>query len=250
MIKLKAPKEIEIMEDGGKILWQVLTHLKQMAQVGVTTLELDKEAERKILATGAEPSFKKVPNYKFATCLCVNEVVVHGLPGSYKLKNGDLLGIDVGLFYKGFNTDAAWTIIVGKTDDEEKIKFLETGERALAKAIEKAREGNYVGNISQVIQETVEKAGYSVVRALVGHGIGKKLHEDPQVPGFCDQVVTKTPHLKNGMTVAIEVIYNMGSPEVVYENDGWTVAAKDGQISGLFEKTIAVTRNKPIVLTA
>lgn len=241
------------MAEGGKILWQILTHLKQMVQVGVTTLELDQEAERKILAAGAEPSFKRVPNYKFSTCLCVNEVVVHGLPGSYKLKKGDFLGIDVGIFYKGFNTDVAWTVVVGNKEsrimNHGKKKFLQAGKEALEKAICVAMEGNYVGNISQTIQETIEKAGYSVVRSLVGHGIGKKLHEDPQVPGFCNQAVTKTPRLKNGMTLAIEVIYNMGSPEVVYGDDGWTVVAEDGQTSGLFEKTVAITMTKPIVLT-
>lgn len=255
MIGRKTVKDIELMAPGGKILWKILLKLREGAQEGVTTQELDHEAERLIKEAGGEPSFKKVPKYRFATCLCVNEVIVHGLPSVYQLKKGDLLGVDVGMFYQGFHTDAAWTIMVGKpgVDDglsEEKKKFLKIGEKALEKAIEATREGNHVGDISREIQETIEGAGYSVVRALVGHGIGRKLHEHPQIPGFLTRKVGKTPLLESGMTLAIEVIYNMGGPEVVYRNDGWTIATKDGYPSGLFEKTVAVTKDGPIVLTA
>lgn len=254
MIRLKTPEEVEIMAEGGKILAGILSCLEKKAQPEATTLELDQEAEKEILAAGGEPSFKMVPNYTFSSCLCVNEVVVHGLPTDYKLKRGDLLGIDVGLFYKGFHTDMAWTIIVGNQEsevrDQEKKKFLQVGEVALKKAIEVAREGNHIGNISQAIQEAIEEGGYSVVRSLVGHGVGRKLHEDPQIPGFLTQAVEKTPLLRRGMTLAIEVIYNMGTSRVVYRDDDWTIATYDGSLSALFEKTIAVAKEEPIVLTA
>lgn len=266
MIKLKTPKQIRLMAEGGRILNRILTRLEKKTQVGVTTRQLDREAEELILAAGGKPSFKTVPNYRFATCLCVNEVVVHGLPTDYKLKEGDILGIDVGIFYKGFHTDAAQTIIVKNQElrrhgrrsllpqsgimDHEKRKFLEAGKEALKKAISACRDGNHVGDISRTIQETVEGEGFNVVRNLVGHGIGEKLHEDPQVPGFVSRPKEKTPLLKKGMTLAIEVIYNLGVPEVVFQKDGWTVTTKDGRISGLFEETVAITDKEPIVLTA
>lgn len=255
MIKLKDPKEVQIMAEGGKILAGILSRLEKKARPGITTLELDQEAEKEILAVGGEPSFKMVPNYNFSSCLCVNEVVVHGLPTDYKLKKGDLLGIDVGLFYKGFHTDMAWTMLVEAEDDEEaeilkKKRFLQTGKLALMRAIGEAKEGNRIGDISRVIQETIERAGYRVVRTLVGHGVGRKLHEDPQIPGFLTQAVEKTPLLTRGMTLAIEVIYNMGSSRVVYRNDVWTIATQDASLSALFEKTVAVAKEEPIVLTA
>ena len=264
MIEIKNEKEIKLMAEGGRILSRILVQLRKKAQVRVTTRDLDREAEELILAAGGKPSFKMVPNYKFATCMCVNEVVVHGLPADYKLREDDILGIDVGIFYKGLHTDMAWTVIIGNQEPvysprfgeagrqagQGKRRFLETGKKALKKAISAAREGNHVGDISRAIQETIEGAGFSVVRNLVGHGVGKKLHEDPQIPGFASRLKEKTPPLKRGMTLAIEVIYNWGEAEVVFQKDGWTVATKDGQISGLFEKTVAVTDKEPIVLTA
>ena len=254
MVKLKSPSEIEKMAQGGRILGGILSHLKKKAQEGVTTREIDEEAEKEILKSGGQPSFKMVPNYRFSTCLCVNEEVVHGLPSDYHLKRGDLLGIDIGLFYQGFHTDMAQTIIIGEksltaSEISEKKKFLSVGQEALEKTIQVSQEGNHLGHISQTIQEIIEESGYAVVRALVGHGIGRKLHEDPQVPGFLSGEIEKTPLLKKGMTLAIEVIYNMGGAEVVYRNDGWTIASQDGSLSGLFEKTIAVDGEKPIVLT-
>ncbi|MDP3998797.1 MAG: M24 family metallopeptidase [bacterium] len=271
MIKIKTQEEIQVMAEGGRILGRVLTHLVKNARPGITTLELDREAEKEILEAGGEPSFKTVPRYKFTTCLCVNEVVVHGIPTDYRLQKGDILGIDVGLLYKGFHTDAAWTVIVGNQEsrrrqdsltswrssgpkaagvrDQGGKRFLEVGKEALKKAISVAREGNHVGDISQAIQTVVEGAGYSVVRTLVGHGIGRKLHEDPEVPGFVTGKPEVSPLLREGMTLAIEVIYNMGSAEVTYRKDGWTIASWDGSLSGLFEKTVAITKAEPIILT-
>lgn len=254
MVKLKSAEEVKIMAEGGRILAGILSQLKKQAVVGKSLLELNREAEEKILSVDGKPSFKMVPNYHFATCLCVNGVVVHGLPTDYRLKEGDILGIDIGLFYKGFHTDTAWTILienqtVSNPDRQKKVQFLKTGEEALERAIKVVHQGKHIGDISRVIQETVEKAGYNVVRVLVGHGIGRKLHEDPQVPGFLNRVIEKTPPLKKGMTLAIEVIYNMGNTEVVYRDDGWTIATEDGSLSGLFEKTVAVMDEGPIVLT-
>lgn len=254
MIFLKTDSQIKIMLEGGKKLARVLELVKERVKVGITTKELDRIAELLIKKEGGKPSFKMVSGYKFATCMCVNNCVVHGLPDKYKLKDGDILGIDIGMFYRGFHTDMAWTIRVSDSKfsilNSKIEEFLRTGELALKRAIEKAVIGNRIGHISQAIQETIEEAGYSVVRQLVGHGIGRELHEEPQVPGFLKGGIEGTPELKEGMTLAIEIIYNLGKPEVCYKNsDGWTIITSDGSLSGLFEKTIAITKNGPLTLT-
>ncbi len=254
MIDIKSSKEIRIMQKGGKILsetlWEVLSHIK----VGVSELELDQLAEKLIIEKGAEPGFKKVKGYNHSICVSTNEVVVHGIPTAYEFKEGDVVGIDCGVFYKGFHTDMAETIKV--KSEKLKVKsnnideFLEEGKKALEEAIKVAIVGNRIGHISKVIQNIVEGAGYSVVRSLIGHGVGKNLHEEPEVPGFLKGNISKTPKLKEGMTIAIEVIYNMGKSEVEYANkDGWTIKTKDGSLSGLFERTIEITKNSPRVLT-
>lgn len=250
MIEIKNESQIQLMAEGGQILGQILKQLIKMARAGVSTRDLDQEAEDLIGKALGRPSFKMVPNYKFATCLCVNEVVVHGLPSIYILKEGDILGIDVGIFYKGFHLDAARSLVVGNSlKFKEKEEFLKTGEKAMIEAIQVARVRNRVGDISKVIQQIVEAAGYSVVRELTGHGIGRTLHEEPPVPCFLEGEITKTPLLKAGMTLAIEVIYNQGGSGVVFDQDGWTVRTKDDKLSGLFEDTVAITNRGPIVLT-
>lgn len=256
MIRIKTKEEIKIMAEGGKKLSRILKFLIKKAKSGVRTKEIDKIAESLIKKEGGEPSFKKVKGYSFSTCLCVNDCVVHGLPSSYRLKEGDILGIDVGIFYKGFHTDMAWTIRVGGSTKKEKRKkdeidaFLIAGEEALNMAIKKAKIGNHIGDISKAIQTIIEKKGYSVVRQLVGHGVGEKLHEEPQIPCFLIGRIKKTPVLKEGMTLAIEVIYNQKGPKVCYKNhDGWSIVTQDKSLSGLFEKTIAITKNGPLVLT-
>ncbi|TSC54376.1 MAG: hypothetical protein LiPW16_25 [Microgenomates group bacterium LiPW_16] len=249
MIPIKTKEEIEKMKEGGKILAKILEEIKKEVKSGITTLELDKRAEELIKQSGGKPSFKMVKGYKWITCMCVNEVVVHGVPGNYKLKEGDVLGIDIGLFYKGFHTDMAWTLRV-QTQNDEVDRFLEAGKRALEEAIKMAKVGNYVGHVSQAIQETIEKAGFSPVRALVGHGVGRNLHEEPQIPCFLRGKIEDTPKLKEGMTLAIEIIYNQGKPEVVYgSDDGWTIKTADGKLSGLFEHTVAVLEGGPEILT-
>ena len=254
MINSKTKEEIKIMQEGGRILAKVLRELLQNIRPGVTELEIDRLAEKLIKGYGAEPGFKKVRGYKFSICVSTNDVVVHGIPTNYKFKTGDVIGIDCGVFYKGFHTDMAETIIVSnsksQTTNPKIDKFLGTGRKALNAGIKKAKAGNRVGDISKTIQEIVEGAGYSVVKSLVGHGVGKDLHEEPEVPGYLAVKLEKTPKLTEGMTIAVEVIYNMGKDEVMYkEDDGWTISTGDGSLSGLFERTIAITQNGPVILT-
>jgi methionyl aminopeptidase len=254
MIHLKTEKEIEIMRIGGKILAEVLGEVIGNVKVGISELELDQLAEKLILKKGGEPGFKKVEGYRHTICISTNDVVVHGIPTNYKLKEGDKVGIDCGVYYKGFHADMAQTVRIRNPKSEirndKEDRFLETGERAMWEGIKAAKLGKRIGDISKTIQEIVESQGYSVVRNLIGHGVGKELHEDPEVPGFLSSSILKTPLLKEGMTIAIEVIYNMGKKEVIYGNrDGWTIKTKDGSLSGLFERTIAITKQGPEILT-
>lgn len=254
--EIKTEKEIGIMKKGGKILAWVMMETIKKVRPGLTTKELDQFAEKLIKEKGGQPSFKMVPKYHWATCMCVNDCVVHGVPNEYQLKEGDILSVDIGVFYQGFHTDMARTFRVQskklKTKDqepEEISRFLETGQLALEKAIEQAKAGNRVGHISKAIEQVIEGQGYSVVKDLVGHGVGRKLHEPPQIPCFLAVPLRETPLLKKGMTVAIEVIYNQGKDEIVKKSDGWTVLTKDGKLSALFENSVAITDKGPIVLT-
>lgn len=249
MIDIKTPQELKIMAHGGHILAEVLFALLEFIKPGVSELEIDELAERLIREKGGEPGFQKVPGYRHTICVSTNDVVVHGIPTHYKFKEGDVVGIDCGVYYKGFHTDMAETIKVKSQKDEIDL-FLETGKRALEGAIQVAKPGNRIGHISQMIQKIVEEAGYSVVRSLIGHGVGRSLHEEPEVPGFLTGKISDTPLLSEGMTIAIEVIYNRGKFDVVYANkDGWTIKTKDSSLSGLFERSVAITKNGPIVLT-
>lgn len=242
-------EKIQAMREGGAKLGAILQKLLQKAAPGVSLLEIETLADRMIVEAGGEASFKTVKGYKWATCLCVNDVVVHGIPTQYHLKGGDLLTIDVGILYKGFHTDTAWTKCIGSQNEDSK-KFLKTGEEALWQAIAQARVGNRVGHISQTIQRIVEGAGYGIVKTLVGHGVGRELHEAPQIPGFIKAPVESTPELISGQTIAIEIIYAMGSGVVVYPNDdGWSIATRDGSLTAVFEHTIAVTEGEAEVLT-
>lgn len=255
MIDIKSEKEIQIMREGGKILAEVLLEVLDHVKPGVSELELDTLAERLIKEKGGEAGFKKVKGYSHTICTSTNDVVVHGIPTTYKLKLKDIIGIDCGVYYKGYHTDVAHTVRVQnpkpKTQNYDKIdRFLETGKRALTEAIKVARIENRIGHISQTIQKIIEGQGYSVVRSLMGHGVGKALHEEPEVPGFLSSKIENTPSLREGMTIAIEVIYNMGKADVVYfNNDGWTIKTKDNSLSGLFERTVAITKDGPMILT-
>jgi methionyl aminopeptidase len=256
MIPIKTKEDLEKMKIGGKILAEVIFEVINRAKPGVTELELEKFAEDLIVARGGYPGFKKVAGYKFATCISTNDVIVHGIPGNYSLKEGDVFGVDCGVYLDGFFTDMSETRRVSNQISniknqkyDEVDKFIETGKFALNEAIKQAKVGSRIGNISKTIQEIVEGAGYSVVRELIGHGVGRKLHEEPEVPGFLVGKIENTPLLKEGMTIAIEVIYNMGKPGVRHADDQWTIKTKDGSLSGLFERTVAITKTGPIVLT-
>lgn len=255
MIDSKIPQEIAIMQEGGTKLGVILQKLLEYAQPGVSLLSIDTMADEFIREAGGEASFKTVPGYRWATCLCVNEVVVHGIPTERVLGQGDVLTIDIGILYQGFHTDTAWTKIIANRESrianrEEKTKFLHAGQLALERAINQAKIGNRVGHISQTIQQIVEGAGYGVVRTLVGHGVGRTLHEEPQIPGILKTSIEQTPELTEGMTIAIEIIYAAGSPVVVYDNDdGWSIASKDRSLTAVFEHTVAVTQKGPIILT-
>lgn len=235
--------ELRLMRESGKIASAALKKALKTVGVGVTGLEIDKIAEKEIYRLGGDLSYKSVPGYKYATCITVNEQVVHGLPSDKKLKKGDLVSIDLAVEYKGWHTDCAWSVVVGGGENE----FLKVGEKALWEAVAKAQVGNRIGDISASIQETVEGAGFKVVRSLVGHGVGKHLHEEPEIPG----VGTKGtgPILRSGMTLAIEVIYAAGSSELSLGSDGWTYSTTDNSLGGLFEMSVVVGKDKAEVLT-
>ena len=256
--------ELSLMRKSGEITAKALKAVLKAVKAGITLIELDKIAEAEIKKNGAQPGFMTVPGYKWATCVTINHEVVHGIPRDIKLAKGDLFSVDVGALLNGWHTDAAWSVIVGyesgvkdqeKTDPSTssqddfsaKNRFLKAGEEAMWQGINQARSGNRIGDIGASMQKVVEGAGYSVVRSLVGHGIGKKLHEDPEVPGFGK--AGKGLPLKKDMTIAIEAIYNQGGPDVVLDKDGWTISSVDGSLGGLFEQTVAVAKNGPIVLT-
>ena len=259
MTHLKSDKQISTMKEGGKRLRYVLEQTLEQVVPGKTAYEIDQFADRLIQKQGGYPSFKRVNGYKWATCICVNDCIVHGVPKKQEIiKENDVVTVDVGMMYKELNTDTSWTIRVESSNVnsqmsnvEEIDHFLEVGKRALEAGIKQAVVGNRVGHISKAIQDIVEKQnGYSVVRSLIGHGVGRELHEEPEVPGYLVGKIDKTPLLKEGMTIAIEVIYNMGSKDVVLDKDGWTIRTKDVKISGLFERSIAITKEGSLMLTS
>lgn len=253
MIHLKTEKEISMMKESGSILSEVMFLLLDSMKVGISMGELDRLAEKEIIKRGAVPSFQMVPGYRWSICSCVNDIVVHGIPGPYKIREDDLVGIDMGVFYRGYHSDSSWSVRVGqgKTEKAKEIdKFLRVGRLALVNAIKQVKSGNYIYDISKAIETTVNNANYSVVRSLIGHGIGKKLHEEPEVPGVVTKPREKTFKIVPGLTIAVEVIYNLGSNEVDFKSkDGWTIRTKDGKISGLFETTVAATNHGVILLS-
>lgn len=243
--------EQKLMKQSGVIAAKALKRSLEAIKVGVTELEVDKEVEKEIYKNGGDLSYKTVPGFDYASCITVNDEVVHGIPTVRQFGVGDLVSVDLAVMYKGWHTDCAWSILVdGKGVDSErseKIKFLKAGEEALWDGIAQAVEGNRVGDISAAIQNRVEGAGYSVVRSLVGHGVGRSLHEDPEIPGYGHK--GRGVLLKSGMTLAIEVIYTKGSHEVVLDKDGWTFRSEDGSWGGLFEMTVIVGKKEAEVLT-
>lgn len=244
-MRVRRSFELKLMRESGKIAASALQKALSKVKIGVSELEIDEIAEEEIQRRGGELSYKSVPGYKFATCITVNEEVVHGIPTKRKFEIGDLVSIDLAVKYRGWHTDCAWSILLGK--DPGKEKFLKTGEEALWLGVQQAIDGNRVGDISNAIQSRIEGEGYSVVRSLVGHGIGKSLHEEPEIPCFGEKGMGVI--LKSGMTLAIEVIYAQGGHEVVLKEDGWTYFTADKSLGGLFEMTIVVGEERGEVLT-
>lgn len=245
-IILKTPEEIQVMHEGGKILAKILETLKTHTKAGVKTIELNNLAEELMREFGVEASFKNYRGYPASICTSVNEEVVHGIPGERELKEGDIISIDCGVFHKRLHTDAAITIFILPVAPEVK-KFVKTVQQALENGIAEAIPGNHVGDISNAIQKTVEKEGYSPVRKFIGHGVGKFVHEDPQIPNFGKK--GKGPVLKPGMTLAIEPIINMGKRYTKILSDKWTAVTVDGSLCAQIEHTVIVTNKKPEILT-
>ena len=241
----RSEKELGLMRKSGKITAAALKKVIETAKPGVSLLELEDVADGEIRRLGGKASFKTVPGYRWATCLTVNDEVVHGLPRNIKLVEGDILGIDLGAVYQGWHTDVSWSVLV--KSQKEKDRFLEVGEKALGRAISQAREGKRLGDISAAIQRSIEGAGYSVVENYIGHGIGRSPHEMPEISGIGQQ--GHGLKLKKGMTLAIEVIYTAGSGKVKVGSDGWTVMSVDGSLGGLFEMTVIVGKKVPEVIT-
>ena len=247
MIRIKTPDEIEKMRAAGRLVARVVADLVSSIVAGQTTTgDLDELAERLIRKAGAKASFKGYRGYPSSVCVSVNEEVVHGIPGPRILKPGDIVGIDLGAIVDGYHGDAAVTAAVGEVSDKAKCLLRVTRE-ALYKGIEQARPGRRMGDVSHAIQQHAERHGYSVVRDLVGHGIGRDMHEDPQAPNFGEP--GQGTWLREGMTLAIEPMVNMGGPAIVTLEDHWTVATRDKSLSAHFEHTVAITAQGPDILT-
>src|SRR3989344_1077428 len=256
IIKPRTKDQLDLMRQSGKISALALKKALEASKQGVNLLEVEKVAWNTIKENGGEISFTTVGDYKWATCLTVNEQLVHGIPHDYELKEGDLLSIDVGAIYKGWHTDTAWSILIEETKRQsgketkeiaEKRKFLRVGGEALWKAIKKAVQGKQIGDISNEIQSTIEGAGFSVSRELIGHGVGQDVHEPPDVPGVGKPGTGL--QLQAGMTIAIETIYAKGNARVYLESDGWTYTTIDHSWGGLFEMSVIVGEKEAEVLT-
>jgi methionyl aminopeptidase len=246
MIILKRPEEIEKIRKSNIIVSEILRELKEKIRPGITTLELNRCSEELAKKKGAKPAFKGYRGYPFALCTSVNSEVVHGMPSIRVLQTGDIVSLDFGAYYQGFYGDAAITVPIGDVTEEARL-LLQTTEQSLYDGILQARAGNRLGDISAAVQSRVEAAGFSVVRDFVGHGIGKNLHEEPQVPNY--GVSGRGVELKSGMVLAIEPMVNAGTYKVRVLSDGWTVVTEDGQLSAHFEHTVAITKEGPVILS-
>jgi methionyl aminopeptidase len=243
----KSEEEIEIMAECGQKLARVKKALFEKVAEGVSAWEIEELAVKLIKEEGAEASFKKVPGYSWATCVNLNSGLVHGIPKKETVfKKGDVVSVDLGLYFKGFHTDCSFS--KGIDVDPETQRFLDVGIKALKNAISATTAGNRVYDISEAIEKTVVSEGYKSIRALVGHGIGRNLHEDPQIPCFLPGDRLESMEISEGATFAIEVMYTQGGPDLVQDEDGWTIATQDGKISALFEETVAVVGGRPKVL--
>lgn len=246
MIIGKSKREIEKMRAAGQLVGQVRNRLREMAEPGITTIELDRFAEKMIRDAGALPTFKGYNGFPYSICASVNEQIVHGFPSNYALKEGDIFSIDCGVTLEGFVGDTATTIPVGKVR-QEWLELIRVTEECLERAIKQCVPGNHLGDIGWAVQEHAEAHGYSIVRDYVGHGIGRRMHEDPQIPNYGRPGLG--PKIKSGYVFAIEPMVNLGTHHTKVLSDGWTVVTVDGQPSAHFEHTIAITDDGPEVLT-
>ncbi len=246
MIAIRTTREIAILREANRIVADVLDEMASHVAPGATTRDLDALGERLIRERGGIPSFLGYRGYPAATCISVDEVIIHGIPGPRKLRAGEIVGIDVGVLYKGYHGDAALTVPCGVVD-KERLRLLQVTERALAAAIAMATPGNWLQDVSRAIQRTAEKAGFSVVRVFVGHGIGTSMHEDPQIPNF--DTGDRGPRLKPGMILAIEPMINTGTYEVRLLDDHWTAVTADGKPSAHFEHSIVVGEKEAEILS-
>jgi methionyl aminopeptidase len=246
VIVRKSPEEIEKMAAAGRVLARCLTMLRRKVRPGVTTGELDEAAERFIRSQNGEPAFKGYRGFPASICASPNSMVVHGIPGPSELQRGDILSIDVGVILDGWVADAAITVPVGNVTPVAK-KLLATTKDALHKAVEQCRDGNRLGDVSNAVQTRVEADGFSVIRALVGHGIGRAMHEDPQIPNYGEPGTG--PLLAEGMVLAIEPMVNVGSHPIRVGEDNWSVYSQDGSLAAHFEFTVAITADGPRILT-
>lgn len=250
MISLKSPREIEIMRRANVIVAEVLQELKRRVAPGVTTLDLDAVAEELTLKKKAIPAFKgyNVGGRIYPRCLCasINDEIVHGIPSNRALREGDIIGLDYGVIFEGFYGDSAVTVGVGKVSEEAQ-RLMDVTEQSLYKGIEQLRDGRRLGDLGAAVQRFAESAGFSVVRAFVGHGIGKRLHEEPPVPNYGEP--ERGLRLKEGMVLAIEPMVNTGGYEVEIKDDGWTAVTKDGSLAAHFEHSVAITKDGPFILS-
>ena len=246
MIYLKTPEEIALLRASNQLVGKTLAEVAKYIKVGVTTLELDKIAEDFIRSNGALPGFLGYGGFPNTLCVSVNDQVVHGIPSNYALKEGDIVSVDCGVLQNGYYGDSAYTFCVGKVDEKVE-KLLKITKESLSLGIDSAQHGNRIGDIGYAIQKHCQAAGFSVVRKLVGHGVGKNLHEDPEVPNFGKR--GQGVLLKEGMVIAIEPMINMGNRDVVQEKDGWTIRTIDRKPSAHFEHTIAVRKGKAEILS-
>lgn len=246
MIYRKSPQELEVMRASGRILAGALDELEAMIAPGVTTKQLDEIFEKIVTDQGAQPSFKGYRGFPASICASPNEVIVHGIPNETPLDEGDILSIDLGVFYEGFHTDRAWTFPVGAISPETE-RLLDVTERALMAAIAEVQLGNRVGDVGYAVETVVLPEGFSLVQEYAGHGVGRSLHEEPWIPNYGPP--GKRERLTEGMTIAIEPMVNIGGAATKTLGDGWTVVTADGTLSAHFEHTIAVTADGPLILT-
>lgn len=246
MISIKSKREIELMIVAGRIVYETHQHIKNMVKPGVSLLQIDAEAEKFILSKGATPSFKGYEGFPNATCISVNEEVVHGIPSNRKLKNGDIVSIDIGANYKGYHGDSAWSYAVGNIDDDKKY-LMEHTKKALFEGIKEVKPGNHVGDIGYAVEKYANAHHLGIVRELVGHGVGNNVHEDPDVPNYGNRHTGTV--LKEGMVIAIEPMLNLGSDDIVVEDNDWTITTLDKKPSAHFEHTVLVTKDGYQILT-